>query len=119
MATGNGGQTVRLPAVVTLERDDLGEVYVARCLAVEVASHQVDGADGIGQDMADRQVVVAPQGCSDHVLDFVESFRLTASQPQDARQRDPGGDFQFRGHMPVLPASAFTYTTSNGNGHRR
>jgi predicted RNase H-like HicB family nuclease len=39
MATGNGGQTVRLPAVVTLERDDLGEVYVARCLAVEVASH--------------------------------------------------------------------------------
>jgi predicted RNase H-like HicB family nuclease len=39
MATGNGGQTVRLPAVVTVERDDLGEVYVARCLAVEVASH--------------------------------------------------------------------------------
>jgi predicted RNase H-like HicB family nuclease len=39
MATGNGGQTVRLPAVVTLERDDFGEVYVARCLAVEVASH--------------------------------------------------------------------------------
>jgi predicted RNase H-like HicB family nuclease len=34
-----GGQTVRLPAVVTLERDDLGDVYVARCLAVEVASH--------------------------------------------------------------------------------
>jgi predicted RNase H-like HicB family nuclease len=30
---------VRLPAVVTLERDDLGPVYVARCLAVEVASH--------------------------------------------------------------------------------
>ena len=39
MATGNGGQTVRLPVVVTVERDDLGEVYVARCLAVEVASH--------------------------------------------------------------------------------
>ena len=39
MATGNGGQVVRLPVVVTLERDDLGEVYVARCLAVEVASH--------------------------------------------------------------------------------
>ncbi len=39
MTTGNGGQVVRLPAVVTLERDDLGEVYVARCLAVEVASH--------------------------------------------------------------------------------
>jgi predicted RNase H-like HicB family nuclease len=39
VATGNGGRTVRLPAVVTLERDDLGEVYVARCLAVEVASH--------------------------------------------------------------------------------
>jgi predicted RNase H-like HicB family nuclease len=39
MAAGNGGRTVRLPAVVTLERDDLGEVYVARCLAVEVASH--------------------------------------------------------------------------------
>ena len=39
MATGNGGQTVRLPAVVTLEHDDLGDVYVARCLAVEVASH--------------------------------------------------------------------------------
>jgi predicted RNase H-like HicB family nuclease len=39
MATGSGGQTVRLPAVVTLERDDLGPVYVARCLAVEVASH--------------------------------------------------------------------------------
>ena len=39
MATGNGGQVVRLPAVVTLERDELGEVYVARCLAVEVASH--------------------------------------------------------------------------------
>ena len=38
MATGSGGQTVRLPAVVTLERDDLGPVYVARCLAVEVAS---------------------------------------------------------------------------------
>ena len=27
------------PAVVTLEHDDLGDVYVARCLAVEVASH--------------------------------------------------------------------------------
>jgi predicted RNase H-like HicB family nuclease len=39
MATGNGGQVVRLPAVVTLERDELGEVYVARCLAVEVTSH--------------------------------------------------------------------------------
>jgi predicted RNase H-like HicB family nuclease len=39
MATGNGGQTVRLPAVVTLERDDLGHVYIVRCLAVEVASH--------------------------------------------------------------------------------
>jgi predicted RNase H-like HicB family nuclease len=39
MAAGNGGRTVRLPAVVTLERDDLGEVDVARCLAVEVASH--------------------------------------------------------------------------------
>jgi predicted RNase H-like HicB family nuclease len=39
MATGNGGRVVRLPVVVTLERDDLGEVYVARCLAVEVASH--------------------------------------------------------------------------------
>ena len=39
MATGSGGQTVRLPAVVTLERDDLGPVDVARCLAVEVASH--------------------------------------------------------------------------------
>ena len=39
MATGSGGQTVRLPAVVTLERDDLGPVSVARCLAVEVASH--------------------------------------------------------------------------------
>jgi predicted RNase H-like HicB family nuclease len=39
MATGRGGQTVRLPAVVTLERDDLGPVYVARCLTVEVASH--------------------------------------------------------------------------------
>ena len=39
MATGNGGQTVRLPAVVTVERYDLGEVYVARCLAVEVTSH--------------------------------------------------------------------------------
>jgi predicted RNase H-like HicB family nuclease len=39
MATGNGGQTVRLPAVVTLERDDLGEVCVARCLAAEIASH--------------------------------------------------------------------------------
>ena len=39
MTTGNSGQVVRLPAVVTLERDDLGEVYVARCLAVEVASH--------------------------------------------------------------------------------
>jgi predicted RNase H-like HicB family nuclease len=39
MATGNAGQTGRLPAVVTLERDDLGEVHVARCLAVEVASH--------------------------------------------------------------------------------
>jgi predicted RNase H-like HicB family nuclease len=39
VATGNGGQVVRLPAVVTLERDDLGEVYVARCLAVEATSH--------------------------------------------------------------------------------
>jgi predicted RNase H-like HicB family nuclease len=39
MAAGNGGRTVRLPAVVTLERDDLGEVDVARCLAVEAASH--------------------------------------------------------------------------------
>ena len=39
MAAGDGGQTVRLPAVVTLERDDLGEIYVARCLAVEVTSH--------------------------------------------------------------------------------
>jgi hypothetical protein len=28
MAAGNGGRTVRLPAVVTLERDDLGEVDV-------------------------------------------------------------------------------------------
>ena len=39
MTTGNGDQIVRLPAVVTVEHDDLGEVYVARCLAVEVASH--------------------------------------------------------------------------------
>jgi hypothetical protein len=29
VATGNGGQVVTLPAVVTLERDDPGEVYVA------------------------------------------------------------------------------------------
>jgi predicted RNase H-like HicB family nuclease len=33
------GDVVTLPAVVTLERNDHGEVYVARCLAVEVASH--------------------------------------------------------------------------------
>jgi predicted RNase H-like HicB family nuclease len=39
MATGNGGQTVRLPAVVTLDHDGLGDVDVARCLAVEVATH--------------------------------------------------------------------------------
>ena len=39
MATGSGGQVIRLPAVVTLEHDDLGPVYVARCLAAEVASH--------------------------------------------------------------------------------
>ena len=39
MTTGNGDQIVRLPAVVTVEHDDLGEIYVARCLAVEVASH--------------------------------------------------------------------------------
>ena len=39
MATRNSGQVVTLPVVVTLERDDLGEVYVARCLAVEVTSH--------------------------------------------------------------------------------
>jgi predicted RNase H-like HicB family nuclease len=35
----SGGDVVTLPAVVTLERDGDGEVYVARCLAVEVASH--------------------------------------------------------------------------------
>ncbi|HZA81916.1 MAG TPA: type II toxin-antitoxin system HicB family antitoxin [Actinomycetes bacterium] len=34
-----GGDVVTLPAVVTLERDGHGDVYVARCLAVEVASH--------------------------------------------------------------------------------
>ena len=39
MARANGDQVVRLPVVVTLERDDLGEAYVARCLVVEVASH--------------------------------------------------------------------------------
>jgi predicted RNase H-like HicB family nuclease len=39
VASGNGGTVVTLPAVVTVERDELGEVYVARCLAVEVASH--------------------------------------------------------------------------------
>jgi predicted RNase H-like HicB family nuclease len=39
VAHAKGDQVVRLPAVVTLERDDVGEVYVARCLVVEVASH--------------------------------------------------------------------------------
>jgi predicted RNase H-like HicB family nuclease len=40
MADGvDGGHVVRLPAVVTRERDALGDVYVARCLAVEVTSH--------------------------------------------------------------------------------
>jgi predicted RNase H-like HicB family nuclease len=35
----NGTQMVTLPVVVTLEHDELGDVYVARCLAVEVTSH--------------------------------------------------------------------------------
>ena len=30
---------VTLPVVVTLEHDEFGDVYVARCLAVEVTSH--------------------------------------------------------------------------------
>lgn len=37
---GNGGgQVVTLPVVVTHEHDELGDVYVARCLTVEVTSH--------------------------------------------------------------------------------
>lgn len=36
---GGRGHVVTLPAVVTLEHDELGDVYVARCLAVEVTSH--------------------------------------------------------------------------------
>jgi predicted RNase H-like HicB family nuclease len=35
----NGTQMVTLPAVVTLEHDEFGDVYVAHCLAVEVTSH--------------------------------------------------------------------------------
>jgi len=43
----NGTQMVTLPVVVTLEHDELGDVYVARCLAVEVTSHGDTPADAL------------------------------------------------------------------------